>query len=106
VEQEVKSAPHTGRSFLNDMRKVWEFISNICVKHSCFVYITPALRTRNGRDAYMLLFDHFLGPKMWGIWPVQQRPISLGPSRTEKRNVSPEKHMSGSILNNIQSSMD
>jgi hypothetical protein len=37
-------------------------MSNICGKHSCFVYINPALRTRNGRDAYMLLFDHFLGP--------------------------------------------
>jgi hypothetical protein len=37
-------------------------MSNICDKHSCFVYIKPALRTRNGREAYMLLFDHFLGP--------------------------------------------
>jgi hypothetical protein len=37
-------------------------MSNICGKHSCFVYIKPALRTRNGRDAFMLLFDHFLGP--------------------------------------------
>jgi hypothetical protein len=26
----------------------------------------PALRTRNGRDAYMLLFDHFLGPNNVG----------------------------------------
>jgi hypothetical protein len=38
----------------------------LCVKHSCFVYIKPALRTRNGRDAYMLLFDHFLGPNNVG----------------------------------------
>jgi hypothetical protein len=37
-------------------------MSNICGKDSCFVYIKPDLRTRNGRDAYMLLFDHFLGP--------------------------------------------
>jgi hypothetical protein len=37
-------------------------MSNICGKHSCFVYIKPAMRTRNGRNAYMLLFDHFLGP--------------------------------------------
>jgi hypothetical protein len=55
-------APHTGRSFEDDRRKVWDIMSNICGKHSCFVYIKPALRTRNGRDAYMLLFDHFLGP--------------------------------------------
>jgi hypothetical protein len=56
-------APHTGRSFVNDRRKVWDIMSNICGKHSCFVYIKPSLSTRNGRDAFMLLFDHFLGPK-------------------------------------------
>jgi hypothetical protein len=39
---------------------------NICGKHYCFVYIKPALRTRNGRDDYMLLFDHFLGPNNVG----------------------------------------
>jgi hypothetical protein len=59
-------APHTGRPFVNDTRKVWDIMSNICDKHSCFVYIKPALRTRNGRDAYMLLFDHFLGPNNVG----------------------------------------
>jgi hypothetical protein len=41
-------------------------MSNICGKHSCFVYIKPALRTRNGTDIYMLLFDHFLGPNNVG----------------------------------------
>jgi hypothetical protein len=59
-------APHTGRPFVNDMHKVWYIMSNICGKHSCFVYIKPALMTRNGRDAYMLLFDHFIGPNNVG----------------------------------------
>jgi hypothetical protein len=54
-------APHTGWAFVDDMPKIWDILSNICGKHSWFVYIKPALRTRNGRDAYMLLFDHFLG---------------------------------------------
>jgi hypothetical protein len=59
VDQEMTArAPHTGRPFVNDRRKVWEIMSNICGKH--------ALRTRNGRDAYMLLFDHFLGPNNIG----------------------------------------
>jgi hypothetical protein len=67
VDQEMTArAPHTGRSFVDDRRKVWYIMSNICGKHSCFVYIKPALRTSNGRDAYMLLFDHFLGPKNVG----------------------------------------
>jgi hypothetical protein len=67
VDQEITArAPHTGRSFVNDRRKVWDIMSNIFGKHSCFVYIKPALRTRNGRDAYMLLFDIFLGPNNVG----------------------------------------
>jgi hypothetical protein len=59
-------SPHTGKSFLDDRRKFWYIMSNICGKHSCFVYIKPALRNRNGRGACMLLFDHFLGPKNMG----------------------------------------
>jgi hypothetical protein len=67
VDQEMTTrAPHTGRSFVNYRRKVWDIMSNICGKHSCFVYIKPAFRTRNVRDAYMLLFDHFIGPNNVG----------------------------------------
>jgi hypothetical protein len=67
VDQEMTaSAPHTGLAFVNDMRKVWDIMSNICGKHYSFVYIKPVLRTRNGRDADMLLFDHSLGPKNVG----------------------------------------
>jgi hypothetical protein len=58
--------PHTGRYFVNDRHKVWDIMSNICGKHSCFVYIKPDLRTSNGRDAYMLLFGQFLGPNNVG----------------------------------------
>jgi hypothetical protein len=62
VDQEMTAIePHIGRSFVCDRRKVWDIMSNICGKHSCFVYIKPALRTRNGREAYMILFYHFLG---------------------------------------------
>jgi hypothetical protein len=51
---------------VDDRRKVWDIMSNIFGKHSYFVYIKSALRTRNGRDAYMLLFDHLLGPNNVG----------------------------------------
>jgi hypothetical protein len=50
----------------DDRRKVWEIMSNICGKHSCFLYIKPDICTSNGRDAFMLLFDHFLGPNNLG----------------------------------------
>jgi hypothetical protein len=67
VYQEINAhAPHSGWDFVNDMRKVYDIMSNICGNHSCFVYIKPALRTRNGRDAYMLMFDHFPGANNGG----------------------------------------
>jgi hypothetical protein len=67
VDQDmIAIAPHTGRSFVGDNHKIWDTVSNICDKHSCFVYIKPALCTRNGRDDYMLLFDHLLGPNNVG----------------------------------------
>jgi hypothetical protein len=67
VNQEMTiRAPHAGQSFVDDRHKVWDIMSNIGGKHSCFVYIKPYLRSRNGRDAYMLLFDHFCGPNNVG----------------------------------------
>jgi hypothetical protein len=67
VDQEMTAHdPHNGRAFVNDRHKVWDIISNICGKLYFFVYIKPALRTKNGRDAYMLLFDHFFWPKQCG----------------------------------------
>jgi hypothetical protein len=51
---------------VDDRRKVWDIMSKKNGKSSCFVYIKPVLRTRNGRDDYMLLFDHLLGPNNVG----------------------------------------
>jgi hypothetical protein len=57
VDQDMTArAPHIGRSFVTERRKVWDIMSNICGKHSCFVYIKPDLWTRNGRKAYMLRY--------------------------------------------------
>jgi hypothetical protein len=48
VDQEMTThAPHTGRDFVNDRRKVWDIMSNICGKNSCFFYVRHALLTKN-----------------------------------------------------------
>jgi hypothetical protein len=79
VDQEMTArAPHTGRSFVDDRRKVWNIMSNICGKHSCFVYIKPALRNRNGRDAYMLLFDYLIGPNNVVNMPSEEDTKLMG----------------------------
>jgi hypothetical protein len=51
---------------VDDRCKVWYILSNICDKHSCFVYTRHSLRNRNGMDSCMLLFEHFLGPNNVG----------------------------------------
>jgi hypothetical protein len=99
-------APHIGRECVDERRKVWEVMSNICGKQSCSVYIKPALRTRNGRDAYMLLFDNFLGPNNVGNMASSSETKITGTLYNgEKRDV-PGKRMCESILKNIQSLMD
>jgi hypothetical protein len=55
-------ALHSGRAFVNDRHNVWDIMSNICGRHSCFVYINTILQANNGRNAFILLFDHFIGP--------------------------------------------
>jgi hypothetical protein len=35
VDQDMTvRAPHTGRAFVNDRRKVWDIMSTVCGKHS------------------------------------------------------------------------
>jgi hypothetical protein len=67
VDLEITArAPHTGMTFHNDKRKVWDILSNMCAKHPWWVYIKPAQKGNNGRLAYDFLFDHYLGPNNVG----------------------------------------
>jgi hypothetical protein len=63
---------------VNDRRKVWDIMSNIFCKHYCFVYIKPALRTKNGRDTYMLLFGPFRGPNNIGNMSISAETNMTG----------------------------
>jgi hypothetical protein len=48
--------------YVTNREKVWEIISKITRDHSCWAYVKPAQRTRNGRLAFQGLYNHFLGP--------------------------------------------
>ena len=48
--------------YLTDREAVWDKISNLTRDQQCWTYIKPAQRARDGRDAYLRLFDHYLGP--------------------------------------------
>jgi hypothetical protein len=72
---------------VDDRRKVWDIMSNICDQHSCFVYIKPALRIINGRDAYMLLVDHFLGPNNVGTMASATETKLSGTLYNDKKKI-------------------
>lgn len=49
-------------TYLVNREKVWDIISKITREHSCWTYVKPAQRTRDGRMAFLGLQQHFLGP--------------------------------------------
>ena len=49
-------------TFLVNREKVWDIIARITREHTCWTYVKPAQRTRDGRMAYLALYTHFLGP--------------------------------------------
>ena len=47
-------------TFLTDRQTIWDKISDLTHDHECWTYVKPAQRARDGRQGYMLLFDHYL----------------------------------------------
>ncbi len=52
----------TDPAYINNREKVYEIIAKITRDQPCWTYVKPAQRTRNGRMAYLGLYQHFLGP--------------------------------------------
>jgi hypothetical protein len=57
---------HIGPSFRNDKITVWDYMAKICHTYECWVYIKRVHQANDGRSAYELLFDHYLGPNNVG----------------------------------------
>ena len=49
-------------NFLADNIKVWELLSGLTHKHTCWMYAKPFQRTRDGQGSFLALRDHYLGP--------------------------------------------
>ena len=63
IEDEMmRRAPHGCATFLTDNKKVWSIISKITRDENCYSYVKPAQRTQDGRAAYLMLYNHYLGP--------------------------------------------
>jgi hypothetical protein len=48
--------------FVTNCEKVYEIIAKMTRDHSCWTYLKPAQKTRDGRMAYMALYLYFRGP--------------------------------------------
>jgi hypothetical protein len=57
----IDRGPHSGSAYQLDNRKVWEIMKNICGSNHCYIYSKGASRAKDGREAFLLLFDHYLG---------------------------------------------
>jgi hypothetical protein len=51
-------------AYLVNREKVWDIIARITHEQTCWTYVKPAQRTRDGRMASLALYTHFLGPTM------------------------------------------
>jgi len=61
AEEMIRRAPHDSEVFESDQNKVWEIISKTTKEADCWTYVKPAQRTQDGRAAFRMLYDHYLG---------------------------------------------
>ena len=72
-DEMIARAPHTDAepgeaggdpapTFTVDNMQVFEMIASIARDHDCWTYVKPAQRRRDGRRAFLALWDHYLGP--------------------------------------------
>jgi ribosomal protein L29 len=67
-DEMITRAPHKNAAneslpvFLADRTKVWELLAALCRANDCWSHIKKAQKTHDGRMAYQLLYNHYLGP--------------------------------------------
>jgi hypothetical protein len=62
AEEMIERTPHGNQEYANESMEVWSYMANITRAHDCWTYVKPAQRTKYGRRAFLLLWNHFLGP--------------------------------------------
>lgn len=72
IDEMIRRAPHGMMNnvgewipdpvFIANREKVWDIIAQITRDQPCWTYVKPAQRTRDGRAAFLGLYNHFLGP--------------------------------------------
>jgi hypothetical protein len=62
AEEMIVCAPHGNQAYENDSMEVWSYMVNITRARDCWTYVKPAQRTKDGRRAFLLIWNHLLGP--------------------------------------------
>jgi hypothetical protein len=60
AEDMIARAPHVNQAYSNDSMEVWSYMDNTTQAHDLWTYVKSAQRTKDGRRAFLLLWDHFL----------------------------------------------
>jgi hypothetical protein len=90
----IARGPHSGSAYQIDNCKVWEIMKNICGSNPCYIYIKGAVKAKDGREAFRLLFDHYLGANNVGnLATAAEELLQSTRYSCDKRNFDFEKYV-------------
>ena len=79
-------------NFLADNIKVWELLSGLMRKHTCWTYVKPFQRARDGRGAFLALRDHYLGPNnVDNMASLAEKKLAMTTYTGERRTYTGER---------------
>jgi hypothetical protein len=62
AEEMIARASHGNQAYANESMEVWSYMPNFSRDHDRWTYVKPAQRTKDRRRAFLLMWNHFLGP--------------------------------------------
>jgi hypothetical protein len=85
AEDMITRAAHGNQTYASESMEVWSYMVNIIQAHDCWTYVKPAQRTKDGRRAFLLLWNHFLGPTNVGNMASEEEAKLGSVSYTDER---------------------
>jgi hypothetical protein len=90
----IARGPHSDSAYQLDNRKVWKSMKNICGSNPCYIYIKGAAKAKDGREAFCLLFDHYLGANnVCSLATAAEEQLQSTRYSGDKRNFDFEKYV-------------
>jgi hypothetical protein len=94
AEKMIAHALRGNQAYATDSMEVWSCMANITRAHDCWTYVKPAQRTKYGRRAFILLWNHFLGPNnVDNMAPEAEAKLGSVSYTGERKNWTWEKYV-------------